>query len=1245
MAKTTKQSARTPRAKAQNLAATGAYDASSIQVLEGLEAVRRRPAMYIGDTGSRGLHHLVEEVVDNSIDEAMAGYAKHIEVEIRKDNSVTVTDDGRGIPVDLHKTEKKSALEVVMTKLHAGGKFDNRTYKVAGGLHGVGISVVNALSEWLEAEVHRDGKVWRQRFARGKPTSGVTPMGKATSTGTRVTFKADKDIFTGGIVYQFETLSNRLRELAFLNKGLTIKLQDERSDKDATFRFDGGIKEFVEHLNKSKTPLHQVVYFEGESGHVTVEIAMQYNDGYAEHLFSFANNINTIDGGTHLSGFKSALTRTVNTYCKGKNLFKGDELTIEGDDARAGLTAVISVKVPQPQFEGQTKAKLGSPEVEGIVTSIVNEKLGAFFEEHPTIAKKIADKCVIEARARERARHERELVRRKGALESGGLPGKLADCSERDAALCEIYIVEGDSAGGCFSGDTKVALADGRDLSFKELVKESAAGKEHFCYTILPDGRVGIERALHPRRTRRRSEVVEIWLDNGERIVCTPDHRFMLRDGAYRQAGTLAPGDSIMPLYRQLSKVGRRITIEGYEMVFDPAQERWIFTHMLADEHNLRRGAYQETTGAHRHHLDFNKRNNNPSNIVRLTGEEHLTVHRQHAGKTLRRPDVLKKLRLLRRSPAFRDRIRRAMLEPAMREALKLRACRQWQDEAYKRYMTGKFLEFYANSPEYRARSKRRLLKAQRAHWSRAENRQTQAERVRTFFREHPEVRRAYAEEAKMQWADPILRRWRSAMTVTQWTDAFRQRRKQAYAATYLRHSLAFLADVIQQTGASSQYDTWRRRKRNNNLLKYDTLRSRFFAGDEARLLAAARNHNHRIVAVRPLTQRTDVYDLEVPGTHNFALASGVFVHNSAKQGRDRRFQAILPIKGKILNVEKARLEKVLTNNEIRTIITALGCGIGGEMAMDKLRYHKIIIMCDADVDGNHIRTLLLTFFYRQMPQLLDGGHIYIAQPPLYKIKRGKREEYVETEEQMAKILLELGAEGKTLLHQKHKKTFKDKTLLELLQVLSELESLVKGISRYRIDLEKYFQLQSGKKGLPTHFIRMAGAEHFLYDDAELAKFAQKHDLNLDELEKASASAKAQYAELFEAAEIDETRKKLEKLGVSLEEYFAADGKPAFKLSDEETSRTFAGLRAVLKAIEEEGHRGMTIQRYKGLGEMNPHQLWETTMDPEKRTLLKVTLEDAVQAETMFTTLMGEEVDPRKQFIEEHALEVKNLDV
>ena len=789
------------------------YDASAIQVLEGLEAVRRRPAMYIGDTSTRGLHHLVEEVVDNSIDEAMAGFCKNIDVTIHQDGSITVLDDGRGIPVDMHKTEKKPALEVVLTKLHAGGKFDSRTYKVSGGLHGVGVSVVNGLSEWLEAEGRRDGKLHRQRFARGKPAAPLSVMGKATGTGTRITFKPDKEIFTAGISVNYETLVTRFRELAFLNKGLVISLKDERTEKEAKFRFDGGLKEFVEHLNKSKSPLHTVITFEDEREHITVEVAMQYTEAYTEHLFSFANNINTVDGGTHLSGFKSALTRVINQYCKSKNLFKGDDLTVEGEDARAGLTAVLSVKVPQPQFEGQTKTKLGSPEVEGIVTSIVNERLSTFFEEHPTIANKIADKSILEARARERARRERELVRRKGLLESSALPGKLADCSERDAALCELYIVEGDSAGG------------------------------------------------------------------------------------------------------------------------------------------------------------------------------------------------------------------------------------------------------------------------------------------------------------------------------------------------------------------------------------------------------------------------------------------------SAKLGRDRRFQAILPIKGKILNVEKARLDKVLTNAEIRTVITALGAGIGNEMDLNKLRYHKIIIMCDADVDGNHIRTLLLTFFYRQMPELTKRGHVYIAQPPLYKIKRGKREEYIETEAQLSNILFELGSEGKTLTQLKSKRIFKDKALMEVLKLLSELESIARGMTRHRVDVQDYFLHQDSKKGLPLYVIRLEGKTHFLFDDEGLAAFAQKHQLSLEELEKGGSSAKAQFTEIYEASELEEIRKKLEKLELSLADYFPSDSKPAFKLTGEKTEQIFGGLREVFRAIEDDGRNGMTIQRYKGLGEMNPTQLWETTMDPAKRTILKVMLEDAVEAERMFTTLMGEAVEPRKQFIEEHALEVKNLDV
>jgi DNA gyrase subunit B len=427
--------------------------------------------------------------------------------------------------------------------------------------------------------------------------------------------------------------------------------------------------------------------------------------------------------------------------------------------------------------------------------------------------------------------------------------------------------------------------------------------------------------------------------------------------------------------------------------------------------------------------------------------------------------------------------------------------------------------------------------------------------------------------------------------------------------------------------------------------LKYETLRQRFFDDDDASLRKAAASDNHQVVAVRRLEERTDVYDLEVPGTHNFALASGVFVHNSAKQGRDRRFQAILPIKGKILNVEKARLEKVLTNEEIRTLITALGCGIGSEFNLEKLRYHKALIMTDADVDGSHIRTLLLTFFYRQMPKLIEHGHIYIAQPPLYKIKRGKREEYIETDAQMSSLLLELGSEGQSLTHLRSKRTLKDKALLELLKILAQMEPLVKGMHRYRIDMPRYFEQLDPKRGLPLYYLKTGDKEFFLFTDEELAKVAERHDLNLEELERSQATGAAYFAELYEASEIDEIRQRLEKQGLRLDEYFPTDSKVAFTLEQEGQAKPFGGLRDVLLAIEEEGRKGMTIQRYKGLGEMNPQQLWETTMDPAKRTILKVTSEDAVEAERMFTTLMGDAVEPRKQFIEEHALEVKELDI
>ncbi|MFA5147748.1 MAG: DNA topoisomerase (ATP-hydrolyzing) subunit B [Candidatus Omnitrophota bacterium] len=806
------------------------YDAGTIQVLEGLEAVRKRPAMYIGDTAIGGFHHLVYEVVDNSIDEAMGGYCSTVSVIVHKNNSVTVIDDGRGIPVDMHATEKKSALEVVLTKLHAGGKFDHKNYKVSGGLHGVGVSVVNALSEWLEAEIRRDGKVYHQRYEKGKTASKMTVVGKSKTTGTRITFKPDGDIFPGKLEYSFDTLSNRLRELAFLNKGLKIDLKDERTNKENSFKFSGGIESFVEFLNKNKNPLHKkVVIFSGEKDRIQMEVALQYNDGYGENLFSFANNINTIEGGSHLSGFKSALTRVINQYCKNKGLFKNEEITLSGDDVREGLAAVISIRIPEPQFEGQTKTKLGNSEVEGLVASMVNESMSSFLEENPSVGNKIADKCLLASRAREAARKARELTRRKGALEGVGLPGKLADCSERDPALCEVYLVEGDSAGG------------------------------------------------------------------------------------------------------------------------------------------------------------------------------------------------------------------------------------------------------------------------------------------------------------------------------------------------------------------------------------------------------------------------------------------------SAKQGRDRRFQAILPLKGKIINVEKARLDKVLANDEIRTMISAVGCGIGEEFDIAKLRYSKIIIMCDADVDGSHIRTLLLTFFYKQMRALLEKGNIFIAQPPLYKIKRGKREEYIQTEVQMNSMLLELGSEGLKLIRTKEKRTYTDTQLKDILNNLVELEDLTSGLGKKGVNIAKYLVSRHPKtKKLPIFRVKVDGKDQFLYNDAELAKFVKEEEeeageeVEIKEDNKTGSNGKGvDLLEIYESEEIEKCLGRLEKLDLSASEYIyqQAEEKPKekqkapFKMAGDEEELEFNSLKDILEHVRNLGKKGMSIQRYKGLGEMNPQQLWETTMDPEKRTLLKVTMEDAVEAEEMFTILMGDAVEPRREFIEKHAPEVRFLDV
>jgi len=843
------------------------YDSDKIQVLEGLESVRKNPGMYIGSTDEHGLHHLIYEVVDNSVDEALAGFCTRVEVTLNKDGTVTVVDNGRGIPVDLHEKYHKPGVELIMTMLYSGGKFDRKAYKVSGGLHGVGVSVVNALSTWLEVKVRRNGKEYYQKYQHGITACPLKIIGKATDTGTTVRFLPDPTIFET-TEFNYDTVATRLREMAFLNAGLQIEITDQKNKKHDIFVYNGGVSEFVTFLNRNKTALHpNPIYFQDERHGMQAEVALQYTDGYTENIFSFANNINTYEGGTHLVGFKGALTRVFNDYAKHNKLIDDND-SLTGEDCREGLTAVVSVKVSAPQFEGQTKMKLGNSEVRGIVEGICSDKLAEFFEENPSVAHIIIEKAILSSKARDAARKARELTRRKGLLESTALPGKLADCSSREPDKSELYLVEGDSAGGCFSGDTQIALTDGRSLSFKQLVEEHNLGKRNFCYTIRHDGRIGIEEIKNPRVTKQDAEVIRIVLDNTQEIVCTPNHLFMLRDGSYKQAKELTKSDSLMPLRKKLSEIKKSITIKGYNQTY-----------------------FKKTAGALR--------------------------------------------------------------------------------------------ELYENQG-------------------------------------------SISEEA---------------------------------------------------------YDELRRSKNDHCLLKLSTFIDRFFNGDIQVATEAIANYNHKITDITPITERINVYDIEVPHTHNFALACGVFVHNSAKGARNREFQAILPLRGKILNVQKARMDKILKNEEILAMITAIGTGISEEFNIENARYHRIILMTDADVDGEHIRTLLLTFFFNYMRPIIEKGYLYIAQPPLYKISKGKTVEYA-------------------------------------------------------------------------------------YNDRE--------------------------------------------------------------------------RNQIMKKL---GNTGINIQRYKGLGEMNPEQLWETTMDPQRRMMLKVTIEDAMAAVDLFDVLMGEAVEPRKQFIEVHAKDVINLDI
>jgi len=803
------------------------YDASNIKILGGLEAVRKRPDMYIGDRGSGGLHHLVYEVVDNSIDEALAGYCDNVSVHIQADGSCTVEDNGRGIPVEEHKGAKKSALEVVLTTLHAGGKFDSDSYKVAGGLHGVGVSVVNALSEWLEADVYRDGQHYHLECVRGTARKPVEKIGPTDKGGTRISFKPDEEIF-GDSEFEYDTLLKRIREMAYLNTGLQITFRDDRNQKREIFKFEEGIKAFVRHLNDGKEILHKgVIYFakEDTKSMLSCEIAMQYNTGYSESVLVFANNIRNIDGGTHLSGFRTALTRTMNYYARANNLLKNGHATT-GDDLREGLTAVVAVKLADPHFEAQTKVRLTNPEVGSFVETTVNEHLGHFLEEHPAEAKRILNKAIQAAAAREAARKARELTRRKGALSSTNLPGKLWDCASKEKAGTEIFIVEGDSAGG------------------------------------------------------------------------------------------------------------------------------------------------------------------------------------------------------------------------------------------------------------------------------------------------------------------------------------------------------------------------------------------------------------------------------------------------SAKAGRDRNIQAILPLKGKILNVEKARLEKMLAHDEIRTIISALGTGIGAdEFNLDRCRYGKVILMTDADVDGAHIRTLLLTFFFRQMVQLFLSGMIYIAQPPLYEVKeKGKKKsEYVLSETEMRRRMITRGLEGTELAVRENgkQKKISGSELSSLVKILADAERTIAVINRRGIDFSEFVQSYYDGKELPRFRVCADGQDEIYYDKAEYEKRADELKPRIEQAETAEQELVVT-EELHEVDRINKINEKLKsQFGLDLRDFLlkaakkvSGEAEPTkFKLISGEDEYEIASLGQICSGIRQIGGKGIEIKRFKGLGEMNADQLWETTMNPKTRTLLSVKLEDAGEADRLFSILMGDDVEKRRNFIRDHALEVQNLDI
>lgn len=651
----------------------------------------------------------------------MGGHCDNIKIELLENNRLSILDNGRGIPVDYHKQTKKSALETALTVLHAGGKFGGGSYKISGGLHGVGVSVVNALSSYLKAEVYRDGFVYTQEYSCGKPKTDLikTKSKEKIEHGTRITFEPDGTIMQETKV-DWKTILDHIREQAYLVRKVKIDLSDKRNPadhNDYTFYFENGIVAFLNYLirDHSTKSIQKNMFFVNDTfNDIEVEIALSYTAEIETSELAFANNIHTPEGGMHLTGFRSALTRVLNDYLKKNN--PKENLSLTGEDVREGLMTIVSVKIREPQFEGQTKSKLGNPEARTAVEQVMSKAFRDFLEKNPDDVKRILEKCLVSAKARSAAKMARDNVLRKSVMENTTLPGKLADCITRKAENSELFIVEGDSAGGCFSGDTKVSLVDGRNVSFVDLIEEYKNGKKNYCYTILNNGSVGVAEIKNPRKTKTQTKVIKITLDNNEEIICTPDHKFMLRDGNYKEAKKLMITDSLMPLYKKYSEIKNRITLSGYEMVFDVSENEWFYTHKLSDKYNILKSFYENDVKSYVHHKDFNKLNNNPDNLIRMSKDDHLKIHRDHAAKTLHTEESKRKAKIAHTTEEYRERIRNISLTPDNRKKLKERAIKQWGNKNYKEFMKNKFLEFYYGNEQYRSKNNEMLNIAQKKY-------------------------------------------------------------------------------------------------------------------------------------------------------------------------------------------------------------------------------------------------------------------------------------------------------------------------------------------------------------------------------------------------------------------------------------------------------------------------------------------------------------------------------------------------